>query len=86
VYDSATRTIIDTDLGRGAVRTMFENPSPNPDGSYDIFFGPDAPDGLENNWVKTIPGRGWFTFVRMYGPEEPLFDESYKLPDIERID
>jgi hypothetical protein len=86
VYDSATRTIIDTDLGRGAVRTMFENPSANPDGSYDIFFGPDAPDGRENNWVKTIPGKGWFTFVRMYGPEEPLFDESYKLPDIERID
>ena len=86
VYDSGTRTIIDTDLGRGAVRTMFEKPSANPDGSFDIYFSPNAPDGLENNWVKTIPGKGWFTFVRMYGPEEPLFDESYKLPDIERAD
>ncbi len=83
VYDSETRTIIDTDLGRGAVRTMFENPQPNVDGSFDIYFGPDKPEGKENHWVKTIPGKGWFTFVRMYGPEEPIFNGTYKLPDIQ---
>lgn len=86
VYDSETRTIIDSGQGRGAVRTMFENPQPNADGSFDIFFGPDNPaDGKENHWVKTIPGRGWFTFLRMYGPEEPVFDGTYKLPDIETL-
>ena len=82
VYDTETRTIIDSGQGRGAVRTMFEKPEPNSDGSFDIFFGPDKPEGKENNWVKTIPGKGWFTFVRMYGPEEPIFDGTYKLPDI----
>jgi hypothetical protein len=85
VYDSETRTIINTDQGRGAVRTMFEKPQANPDGSFDIFFGPDAPSGRENHWVKTIPGKGWFTFVRMYGPEQPVFDGSYKLLDIEAL-
>ena len=83
VYDSETRTIINTDQGRGAVRTMFENPQPNDDGSFDIFLGPDAPEGKENNWVKTIPGKGWFTFLRIYGPQEPIFDDSWVLPDIE---
>ncbi|MGI9244813.1 MAG: DUF1254 domain-containing protein [Verrucomicrobiales bacterium] len=84
VYDSETRTIIDSGQGRGAVRTMFENPQPNADRSFDIFFGPDKPaDGRENHWVKTIPGKGWFTFLRMYGPEKPVFDGSYKLPNIE---
>ena len=86
VYDSETRTIIDTDQGRGAVRTMYENPQANQDGSFDIYFGPDKPEGKENNWVKTIPGKGWFTFLRIYGPQEPIFDGSYVLPDIERIE
>jgi hypothetical protein len=86
VYDSETRTIIDTDQGRGAVRTMFENPQPNADGSFDVYFGPDAPGGKENQWVKTLPGKGWFTFLRMYGPQAPIFDGSYVLPDIERIE
>ena len=51
VYDSETRTIINTDQGRGAVRTMFERPEANADGSFDIFFGPHAPNGKENQWV-----------------------------------
>lgn len=85
VYDSETRTIIDTDQGRGAVRTMFENPQSNEDGSFDIYFGPEAPKGKENQWVKTIPGKGWFTFLRMYGPQEPIFNGTYVLPDIEKI-
>lgn len=82
VYDSETRTIINTDQGRGAVRMMFEKPTANADGSFDVYFGPDTPKGKENQWVKTIPGKGWFTYVRMYGPEGSLFDGSYKLNDI----
>lgn len=85
VYDSETRTIINTDLGRGAVRLMFEKPEANADGSFDIYFGPDTPAGKENQWVKTIPEKGWFTYVRMYGPEARLFDGTYKLPDIEKL-
>jgi hypothetical protein len=84
VYDSETRTIIDTGQRRGAVRTMFEKSKQNADGSFDIYFGPKAPKGKENQWVKTIPGKGWFTFLRMYGPQEPIFDGTYVLPDIEK--
>ncbi len=86
VYDSETRTIINTDQGRGAVRMMFEKPTVNADGNFDVYFGPDTPKGKESHWVKTIPGKGWFTYVRVYGPEESLFDGTYKLPDIERSD
>ncbi len=82
VYDSETRTIIDSGQGRGAVRSLFEKPQANADGSFDIFFGPDAPAGKENQWVKTIPGKGWFTCVRLYGPQASVFDGSYRLPDI----
>jgi hypothetical protein len=34
------------------------------DGSYDLYFGPKAPDGKESNWVETIPGKSWFPVVR----------------------
>jgi hypothetical protein len=30
----------------------------NPDKSVDVYFGPKAPTGKENNWVQTIPGKG----------------------------
>jgi hypothetical protein len=33
--------------------------------------------------VKTIPGKGWFTYFRLYGPTQPYFDRSWVLPDIE---
>ena len=64
---------------------LFEKPQANADGSFDIYFGPNTPAGKEKQWVKTIPGKGWFTYVRVYGPEGPLFDGSYKHPDIEKL-
>ena len=30
----------------------------NADGSVDVWFGPKAPAGFEQNWVQTIPGKG----------------------------
>jgi hypothetical protein len=40
------------------------------------FFGPKAPEGMESNWVQTIPGKGWFMILRLYGPLEPWFDKK----------
>ena len=28
---------------------------------------------------------GWFPFFRFYGPEKPLFNKTWKLPDIELV-
>ena len=57
----------------------------NPDGSIDVYFGPKAPLGKEANWVQTVPGKGWFTYFRFYGPTEAFFDKSWALPDIEPV-
>jgi hypothetical protein len=35
-----------------------------------VYFGPKAPAGKEANWVQTIPGKAWFTILRLYGPLE----------------
>ena len=56
----------------------------NSDGSVDLVFASEPPVGQENNWVSTKKGGAWFTIFRLYGPDKPFFDKSWKLPDIER--
>jgi len=59
----------------------------NRDGSVDIYFGPKAPKGKENNWLPTDPKRRFFILSRFYGPEPALYDESqFKLNDIELLE
>jgi hypothetical protein len=56
----------------------------NADGSIDLYFGPKAPPGQESNWIDTAPKRGWFVGFRLYGPDKPLFDRTWKLPDMKQ--
>jgi hypothetical protein len=56
----------------------------NADGSTDIWFGPKAPAGKEGNWVPTDANGRFEVLFRFYGPEKPVFDKTWSLPDIER--
>jgi len=56
----------------------------NADGSVDVCFGPRARTDKEANWVPTMPGRQFKAIFRFYGPEKPLFDKTWKLPNIEK--
>jgi hypothetical protein len=56
----------------------------NDDGSVDIYFSKTAPKGLESNWIPTA-GEDFFLLFRFYGPQEPFFDKSFKLPDVQKI-
>jgi hypothetical protein len=47
----------------------------------DLYFGPSAPSGHEGQWIKTIPGKGWFVYFPVYGPEQAAFDGSRKAGD-----
>ena len=57
----------------------------NADGSITLYFGPQAPAGKEANWVKTVPGKGWFGIFRLYGPGQKWFDRTWKLGAIEQL-
>jgi hypothetical protein len=83
-YDRATHAFI-----RGMER--FSRSSQNPDlqvncdGSVDLYFGPRNHDGEETNWIPTS-GEGQFEVLfRFYGPEQPLLEKTWKLPDIEKV-
>ena len=82
VYDNSTRSIINNGVEKTSVSSA-DKYQANSDGSLDVYFGPTAPAGKESNWIKTVPGKGWFTYFRWYGPTEAFFDKSWKLADIE---
>jgi len=84
VYDNESRCFVDT--GSPPDRSSRDRITRNDDGSVDLYFGPAAPEGRpESNWIKTLPGKGWFTYFRLYGPTQPYFDRSWVLPDIELL-
>jgi hypothetical protein len=84
LYDTATRSFIQNKEQR-ADRSSRQDLVKNADGSVDIYFAPTAPKSLEDNWIPTVPGHSWFPALRLYAPLEPYFDQSWPLPDIEKV-
>jgi hypothetical protein len=85
VYDVDTRCLIDNPQ-QIADRSSRMDLRMNHDGSIDIFCGPVPPEGLEQNWIPTLPGKAWFAYFRLYNPTQPYFDATWPLPDFERVD
>ena len=82
VYDVQTRSMLQTNQAAPSVSSQNKDVKVNADGSVDVWFGPKAPEGMESNWVETIPGKGWFMILRLYGPLEPWFDKSWRPGEI----
>jgi hypothetical protein len=86
VYDKLTFLMISTDQIWPSVYSSCEKLLVNKDGSVEVWFGPHAPAGKENNWIKTIPGKGWIMILRLYGPMEPWFNKEWKTGAIEEVE
>lgn len=89
VYDNQTRSIIQTDQRYPRAGSQ-SYPSPAAkaasNGTITLYFGPEKPDGVaEGNFVKTIPGRGWFQILRFYSPTKPFFDKSWRPGEVELV-
>jgi hypothetical protein len=82
VYDTQTRSMLQTNQQYPSVSSQQKNLLVNADGSVDVWFGPKAPAGKEPNWVQTIPGKAWFMILRLYGPLEPWFKQTWRPDDI----
>ena len=83
VYDNQTRSMVQTDQRSPSVSSQAKGLLVNADGSVDVYFGPKPPAGKENNWVQTIPGKGWIMILRLYGPLEPWFNKTWRPGEIE---
>ena len=36
--------------------------------------------------MQTVPGKGWFTILRLYSPLEPFFDKSSRVGEIVKVE
>lgn len=84
VYDRETHALL-RNMAKASVASISPGVAKNADGSVEVFFGPKPPKGKDANWVPTDPKRKFELLFRLYGPERPLFDKNWKLPDVEKV-
>ena len=83
IYDTQTRSQLQSDQQFPSVGSQTEGMQKNADGSYDIYFAPEPPKGKEGNWLQTIPGKSWMIILRMYGPEQAWIDKTWRPGELE---
>ena len=84
VYDRATHALI-RNVPRAGLSSQSPGLQTTADGSVELHFGPKAPAGKEPNWVPTSRDGKFEVLFRFYGPEKPLFEKTWVLPDIEEV-
>lgn len=84
VYDPQTRSELQTAQPYPSKNSRRDALVQGPDGSVDLYFGPTSANGTEQNWIQTVPGKGWFLILRLYGPLEPWFDKTWRPGDVEQ--
>ncbi len=85
IYDPQTRSELQTGQPFPSKNNKRDKLITNADGSVDLYFGPKAPAGKEANWTQTVPGKGWFALLRLYGPLEPWFEKTWRPGEIELV-
>ena len=86
VYDLETFAFIYNPFERAGLSSFdLPNMQKNSDGSVTLYFGPEPPEGLENNWIPTAGKRPAPT-VRIYGGTEEFWNRSWEMPDVELVD
>jgi hypothetical protein len=85
LYDDQTRSMLQTDQQFPSIGSQKKGVVINTDTSVDVYFGPKAPAGKEANWVQTVPDKGWFVILRLYGALQPFFDKTWKPGEIEEM-
>jgi hypothetical protein len=83
IYDPVTGSGLDNGQAFPSLNTI-DKPALNADGSTDIYFGPNSPGGGKN-WLRTLPDKGFFVILRLYGPKQEFFDQTWKPGNIEKI-
>ncbi len=81
-YDNWSRAILANGQKVAGKNSYDKAIQSNADGSIDIYFGPKPPAGKESNWIRTVPGKGWFAMFRLYGPLQPWFDRTWTPDDL----
>jgi hypothetical protein len=85
LYDAETAAEIDAQGQTYSSLNGMNDIAVNDDRSITIHVAPERPDRA-GNWIRTLPGRGWFALIRWYGPQQAFFDRRYKPGDFVKTD
>ncbi len=89
LYDNQTRSMLQTPQNYPRAGSQgYPSPAAQPaaDGTTTVWFGPTQPkDVPRGNWIQTVPGKGWFTILRLYSPLPSFFDKSWRVGEIEVV-
>ena len=85
LYDPQTRSELQTSQPFPSRNNKRDKLITNADGSFDLYIGPKAPEGKDANWIATVPDKGWFAILRLYGPLESWFDQTWRPGEIELV-
>ncbi len=83
IYDTQTRSLLQTDNPYPSIHNRDGAPPAEDNGDTIIHFGPTPPSGPDVNWLRTIPGKSWFPILRLYGPLQPWFDQTWRPGEIQ---
>jgi hypothetical protein len=89
LYDNQSRSMLSTPQRYPRAGSQsYPSPAavPGENGSTTVYFGPTQPNGVERgNWIQTMPGKGWFTILRLYSPLESFFTREWQPSEIELV-
>jgi hypothetical protein len=84
VYDADTRSLIATEQNQASINSIRDALKVDEEGNFVLCFSPYKPEDSDANWVQTIPGKDWFIFFRIFGPDDAFFNGNWQLADIEK--
>jgi hypothetical protein len=84
VYDAAGRLVPNAQHRYSVSSSRPDELVRRPDGSIDIVFALRDPGDPGANWLKVPAGGRFSAYLRMYWPEEPILDGTWRPPPITR--
>jgi hypothetical protein len=85
-YDPQTRSELQTGQPFPSKNNKRDSLTENADGSVDLYFSAEASAGHESNWIQTVPGKGWYALLRLYGPLDGWFDKTWQPGEFELLE
>ncbi|MNZ43746.1 hypothetical protein D3C78_613560 [compost metagenome] len=84
-YDAENFHFVDTEQKRPALSSL-QDLKRNADGSVDVYFSPNEPEGMASNWIRTEQGKGFLLLFRLFSPTRELYEGKWQLGDLTKVE
>jgi hypothetical protein len=89
LYDNQSRSMLDTPQRYPRAGSQgYPSPAAEQaaDGTTTVWFAPEQPEGVgRGNRTHTMPGKSYFSMLRLYSPLEPFFAKTWRPSEVEPV-